>query len=166
MPIDMKIPIKIPENKTKIRFMDCDPFNHLNNSRYIDYFMNAREDHILEAYNLDLYKLAEEKHLGWIVSQNRIAYLRPAKLRETVVIQSCIIKWRDTENLVEMRMWDEEKKHLKAIMWTNFVHFNLKTQRPAMQSEELKQLFKLIEIPVEEGITFEDRIKQVKNEKQ
>jgi acyl-CoA thioester hydrolase len=33
---------KVPESEALIRFPDCDPFNHLNNSRYIDYFINAR----------------------------------------------------------------------------------------------------------------------------
>ncbi len=31
-------------SKTKIRFQDCDPFNHLNNAAYINYLINARED--------------------------------------------------------------------------------------------------------------------------
>lgn len=38
---------KIIESKVKIRFPDCDPFNHLNNSKYIDYFINAREDQLI-----------------------------------------------------------------------------------------------------------------------
>ena len=29
-----------------VRFQDCDPFGHLNNARYIDYFLNARQDQI------------------------------------------------------------------------------------------------------------------------
>jgi acyl-CoA thioester hydrolase len=30
----------ILESKAIIRFSDCDPFNHLNNSSYINYFFN------------------------------------------------------------------------------------------------------------------------------
>ena len=33
---------KNPESKVVVRFPDCDPFNHLHNSRYIDYYLNAR----------------------------------------------------------------------------------------------------------------------------
>ncbi len=33
---------KEPETQIVIRFQDCDPFGHLNNARYIDYFVNAR----------------------------------------------------------------------------------------------------------------------------
>ena len=38
------------ESTTKIRFQDCDPFRHLNNARYTDYFMNAREDQLAQFY--------------------------------------------------------------------------------------------------------------------
>ncbi len=42
---------KTPEVLTSqaiIRFQDCDPYAHLNNGRYLDYFMNAREDQCVE----------------------------------------------------------------------------------------------------------------------
>ena len=57
---------KIFESECLIRFSDCDPFNHLNNSRYIDYFINAREDHLLAYHDFNLYDLAKEKKLGWV----------------------------------------------------------------------------------------------------
>ncbi|MGB0837938.1 MAG: acyl-CoA thioesterase, partial [Flavobacteriaceae bacterium] len=46
---------QVLHNVSRIRFQDCDPFNHLNNGKYIDYFVNAREDHLLEFYNLNLF---------------------------------------------------------------------------------------------------------------
>ena len=49
---------KLWESKALIRFPDCDPFNHLNNARYIDYFINAREDHIIANLNFNIYHFA------------------------------------------------------------------------------------------------------------
>ena len=37
-------------SKAKIRFIDCDPIGHLNNSKYLDYMLNAREDHVEDYY--------------------------------------------------------------------------------------------------------------------
>jgi len=45
---------KLLTKLVKIRFQDCDPFNHLNNSKYIDYFINTREDQLLEYYGLEI----------------------------------------------------------------------------------------------------------------
>ncbi len=40
---------KLWESKVLIRFSDCDPFNHLNNARYIDYFINAQPSPSLQS---------------------------------------------------------------------------------------------------------------------
>ena len=52
----MNLP-KIVSSQTKIRFQHCDPFNHLNNGSYIDYFMNHREDQLIMHYDIDIYKM-------------------------------------------------------------------------------------------------------------
>ncbi len=75
----------------KIRFHDCDPFNHLNNSKYIDYIMTARGDQLLENYNLDIYRFARENGLAWVTAQTQIAYLSPARVMEEVVISTMLL---------------------------------------------------------------------------
>lgn len=153
---------KILESQALIRFPDCDPFNHLNNSRYIDYFINAREDHLWKAYNFNVYHYAKQHGKSWVVGQNQIVYLKPAMLMETVTIQSTILEMRERDILVELTMWDKDKTHLKALHWVNFVHFNLTTQRSDVHSQELMDYFKPFENPLPEKISFEERVKQVK----
>jgi YbgC/YbaW family acyl-CoA thioester hydrolase len=155
--------VKRPESIVIIRFPDCDPFNHLNNSRYIDYFINAREDHLLSHYQFSPYEYASQKLLSWVVTQNQIAYLRPATLMEKVVIQSHVLKFAQRDILVEMTMWDESKKTLKAIIWTTFTHFNFKTQRSEIHSEELAGKFKHLENELPREISFEERVKELKS---
>ncbi|HKP96885.1 MAG TPA: thioesterase family protein [Fibrobacteria bacterium] len=48
------------ESIVTVRFQDCDPFGHLNNARYIDYFTNAREDQLIRYYDFDIYKLGKD----------------------------------------------------------------------------------------------------------
>ena len=76
------------ESSHLIRFPDCDGFNHLNNARYLDYFINAREDQVWDAYDINIYHMAKAEGKSWVVGSNQIAYLKPAMLMETVVIQS------------------------------------------------------------------------------
>lgn len=40
------------ESKVDIRFQSCNLFNHLNNSRYINYIITARGDLLLKRYGL------------------------------------------------------------------------------------------------------------------
>ena len=151
------------ESKTLIRFPDCDPFNHLNNARYIDYFINAREDHIMANLNFNIYHYATQNGMGWVVSKNQIAYLRPALLMETVLIDSTILRADIREVLVEMKMWNERKDKIKSVLWSNFVHINMKTHKPENHSIELMELFKPFENPLPQQLSFDERVEQVKS---
>ena len=102
-------------------------FNHLNNSKYIDYFMNAREDQLSENYNLNIFKMASEEGLSWVISSNQICYLNPAHLMEPILIDSQLIAYTSKSLMVELRMWDEGQSKLKSVLWANFVHYNLET---------------------------------------
>ena len=77
---------------------------------------------------------------------------------ETVIIESQLIYF-DTSNLKsEMRMYNEDKTQLKAIIWCGFVHFNLRTQKRDTHSEAMMELFNNILKPLDASI-FEERIK-------
>lgn len=158
----MKKLAKIIESKVRVRFPDCDPFNHLNNSRYIDYIINAREDQLLESYEFDLYRLAKEQGISWVVAQNQIAYLLPAMLMETVTIESKLLSFDDKSLVVEALMWDEHKTALKAILWTKLVHYDLKINRSTIHSDDLKTFFSEIVNPLSESVSFDERVESLK----
>lgn len=149
---------RTPSSLMTVRFQDCDPFNHLNNGRYVDYFLNAREDHLLEHYGLDIYKVARETGLSWVVSTNQIAYLRPAVLMERVRIESQLIAYGPRFVQVELRMWNEAHTELKAFCWMAFVHYDLRAQKTATHSEQYMELFHTLHLPMEES-DFNARMK-------
>lgn len=157
---------KLPESEVKIRFPDCDPFNHLNNSKYIDYIINAREDHLLNYYDFDLHKIAKEKGISWVVAQNQIAYLAPAVLMETVTIQTRLISFDDKTLLMEASMWDKSKTRLKAVLWSKFTHFNLRTMRSEIHSSDFMDLFNQLHNPLQEVVSFEERVRLLRQTKQ
>lgn len=153
---------KVWESKCLIRFPDCDPFNHLNNARYIDYFINAREDHIMAHLNFNIYHFAAQQGLGWVVSKNQIVYLRPAFLMETVVIDSTILRLGERNLLVEMKMWNERKDKLKSVLWSHFVHINIKTQKPENHAQQLLNTFRPFENPLPSIVNFDERVEQLR----
>lgn len=155
---------KVLESKAKIRFQDCDPFNHLNNASYINYMINAREDQIEKYYDLDIFEMAKHQGISWVVGTNQIAYIKPALLMEDVIIDSQLIFYNENELHVEIKMWNAHKTELKAIMWSTFVHFNLLKQKRWNHNDQLMELFQSILNPV--GVKrFEERIFQLKPKK-
>lgn len=156
---------KVLESKMKIRFHDCDPFNHLNNSRYIDYIVTARGDQLLDNYNLDIYRLAMEKATGWVSAQTQISYLIPAFLMEEVTIQTQLLAYSEKSLLVEGLMWNNDKTELKAVMWSKLVHFHLSNKKSHSHSAELMQLFEQVVNPLNQEGDFDTRIKNLKSKK-
>ena len=153
---------KLLTSQATVRFQDCDPYGHLYNSKYIDYFMNAREDQVLEHYDLDIYRQIKTVGLGWVVVQNQIAYLEPANLMERVRITSKIIQYTKRVLTVELQMLRETSDQLKSMMWTTFVHYNLKTKSSATHSQEYMEMFAEVHFPVPEQ-QFDQRLAAVKN---
>ncbi len=149
--------IKEPEALYTIRFNDCDPFGHLNNASYINYFMNAREDHLVQTYNLHLKDYAA-KGLGWVVVQHQIAYLKPALVAEKIYIFSRVLEFSPHHIMVEMWMTDEQKKKIKSFLWSKFVHIDLKTGRKAEQDAGLMKLLSEVTVEHDAAETFEQRI--------
>lgn len=142
--------------KTKIRFQDCDPFNHLNNSKYIDYFLNAREDQLIEHYELDVYEEATKRGISWVVGSNQIMYLNPAENMENVLIESQLIKYSSRNLTVEMTMWNEYQTQIKAFIWVSFVHFNLLAKKTHSHEQRFVDLFEKVVLPVEQE-SFQER---------
>lgn len=147
-----------PESKLIVRFQDCDPFRHLNQSRYLDYFVNAREDQLREHYGLDIYKFAMENGAGWMVVRNQIAYLRQVMVNEIVLIQTHVIEY-DLQNVtVEMIMWDEHKVRPKALLWATFAYVNMQEGKRANHSEDIMEFYRRIKFTSGEPQTFDQRV--------
>ncbi len=155
--------MKVLESKMKIRFHDCDPFNHLNNSRYIDYIMTARGDQLIDNYDLDIYQLAREQGISWVTAQTQISYFSPALIMEEVIIETQLIGFTEKSLHVEALMWNQDKSSIKALMWAKLVHYNLKLQKSHVHQESLMNFFGKVlnALPVE--MNFEERTRSIKN---
>ncbi|MDX5480218.1 MAG: acyl-CoA thioesterase [Hymenobacteraceae bacterium] len=152
------------ESEVLIRFEDCDPFGHLNNGRYIDYFLNAREDQLLENYNLDIYAIIKNTGKAWVVASNQIAYLREVKFMERVKVRTCLRWFTGSDLLMEGQMLDKETGAIKSVIWTRFAYVDIRKGQKAEHSEELVKLFSAVALEGEgkAGTVFEERVRQLK----
>jgi acyl-CoA thioester hydrolase len=69
----------------------------------------------------------------------------------------------EREVFVEMKMWNERKDKLKSVLWSNFVHINMKTQKPESHSKELIEMFLPFENPLPSPMSFDERVEQLRN---
>ncbi len=152
---------KNPNSVYKIRFNDCDLFGHLNNSRYLDYLINAREDHLIEHYNLDLTEYYKND-LAWLVGSHEILYQRPAVYNELVAVQSALLCVNNHYLHLETIMMNEKQNHLKAIMRTMLIPISTKTGRKIAHSDEFMIWAKTIETTaINSTENLQERVKAI-----
>jgi acyl-CoA thioester hydrolase len=149
MHVDQALPKEL-ESTAVIRFQDCDPFGHLNNARYIDYFMNARQDQVGEHYGISFF--GEGIQASWVVSKCEIAFLAPARLMETVLIRTRLIHASESILVVEGLMFDSAGQQLKTVAWVTFTYISVATARRTQHTDELMNLFRAVLV----GDTFDE----------
>ena len=158
------LPIEL-ESSALVRFQDCDPYGHLNNARFVDYFMNARADQLRAHYDFDIFGWGKHTGENWVVSKTQIAYLWPAGIMEEVRIRTRLILADDHRLVVEGIMIDTTGKHVKALCWIEFTYVNMQTGRTAKHPDDLLAFLQSVEY---EGVfgntTFDERIGAVKTE--
>lgn len=91
-----------------VRFQHCDPLGHLNNSMYIDYFLNAREDQLSAHYQLDIYQHSKTEGKAWVVAAHQILYKRPVNALDKIVIESALLAYDNKSLKVKFEMKKEE----------------------------------------------------------
>ncbi len=132
------------ESTTVVRFQDCDPFQHLNNARYIDYILNAREDQLAKFYNFSIFGHGQATNASWVVTKHQIAYLVPASVMEEVIIKTRLIQMTDSTLVIEGIMFDKNIKRPKAIAWMEFTYISLATGRTVKHPDDLMALFSAV----------------------
>lgn len=147
----------------KIRFIDCDPLGHLNNVRYLDYMLNAREDHVEEFYGFTYEEYTKKTGCTWVTIQNEIAYLKELKYNTHVVITSKTIDIQDRTSKVEMIMKSLDGKTVYAVFWLSVIYFNVKTRRSEVQPKELVDKFSKHFVKLEEK-DFQARVKTLRSQ--
>jgi acyl-CoA thioester hydrolase len=157
---------KITESKAIIRFQDCDPLQHLNNSKYFDYYFNAREDQVAKLYGFKFSEIFKNFRTSWVVYQHQIAYLRPANVSEWIKIFSRVIYFDNDTLITEYFMTDDDKQELKNVMWTTSKYISVETgKRTPHQQYVLDYLSAICEKDIDfKNLNFNERIKQIKQE--
>lgn len=158
--------VRTPETTHRVYFQDCDMLGHLNNARYLDYFLNAREDQVARHYALNMGQLAREQNGGWVITKHHLSYLRPARQGETVRIRTQLIHFDNSNLVVEMQMLNEDGQKLKAVLWSEMAFVRVDSGVRTDHSDELMDMLEQLDV---EGIDydpdgFDERVRSLRKE--
>jgi YbgC/YbaW family acyl-CoA thioester hydrolase len=143
--------------QTKIRFVDCDPIGHLNNAKYIDYMLNAREDHVEAQFGFSYEQYTQKTGCTWIAIQNEIAYLKELRYNTQVNITSRLIDINERISKIEVTITNLDNTITHAVLWASAIYFNMKTRKSELlPSEDYLFYQSFINSPPEQN--FSDRV--------
>jgi YbgC/YbaW family acyl-CoA thioester hydrolase len=152
-----------PETTAWIDFQDCDPFGHLNNTKYLNYIMHARTQQLKSVYGFDIYDHTQKTGNGWVVATTQLAHLAPAKYNETVRIQTRLMHKDKFRIVPEAVMTSEDGERLHAVAWIEFVYVNISRGRPVKYENDLGDFLASICISDFEWApeNFSSRVKEI-----
>ncbi|QNH62640.1 acyl-CoA thioesterase [Hymenobacter sediminicola] len=158
--------VRTPETTHRIHFQDCDMLGHLNNARFLDYFLNAREEQVIQHYSLNMGKLAREQNGAWVITKHHVSYLRPANHGELVRIRTQLIHFDNSNLVVEMQMLSEDSQRLKALLWSEMAFVAVKSGTRSEHSDELMDLLEKLDVDEidYDPDGFDDRVRMVRKQ--
>jgi acyl-CoA thioester hydrolase len=158
--------IQTPETTYRVHFQDCDMLGHLNNARYLDYFLNAREDHTTEHYQLNMGEIAREQKAGWVITKHHISYLKPARQGVRVRILSQLIHFDNSNLVLEMQMRSEDGLRLLALLWSEMAFVSMPAGTRTDHSNAMMDLLEQLDVDTVEYDPdgFDERVKAVRQE--
>ena len=147
----------------KVRFSDCDPIGHLNNVKYLEYMLNAREDHVESGYGFTYEEYTKRTGCTWVTLQNEIAYLKEVRYNAKVMITSKTIDLGDRLSKVEILMKSEDGKTIHSVLWLTVIYFNMKTRSSESHPEDTIELFQKFLVNLEEK-DFQSRVASLRKQ--
>lgn len=126
----------------KVRPDDIDMFNHVHNSVYLDYVLNARYEQ-MELY----YGMSMEKFLamgfGWVVKTVQIDYKRPLGLGDNFSVETGIISINKKGCRITFNISNLKTNKISTSGWFDFVMIDLKSGKGVEVSEEMVRLYSI-----------------------
>lgn len=86
----------------KVRWGDCDPLGHLNNTVYIRLIESGRIDYFLNVMNIDL---KPDSHEGWIMVDLKCDFKAQVHYPSTIEVNTRIIKVGNSSITVEANIY-------------------------------------------------------------
>ena len=151
---------KYIKNLQQISFQDCDPFNQLHASKYIELFTRSAEGNLLSAFQVNVFDHIQQTGRGWMIDSYQMKLFQPVSANEKVWIESKIIHFTDSTVVIELQMWNQELNTIKAAAWLNWKYYDVMSMKISKHESELKEMFEKIVVIVEDKM-FEERIKTI-----
>ncbi len=124
------------ETELNVRPDDIDMFNHVHNSKYLDYVLAARYEQMEKFYGMS-WEQFEEMGYGWVVSKVTITFKRALKMGDKMIIRTGILEMNEKGSSVQFEILNKKTKKVASDGIFEYMMIDLKTQRSCKVNAEM-----------------------------
>jgi acyl-CoA thioester hydrolase len=122
-----------------VRHHECDAHGHVHPAVYMRYAQESAFDASAAAgYDMDRY---EELDRLWLARETEIEYLHPLRYGDSVQVKTWVVDFRRVRSIRAYEFRHTDSGDLVARAFTDWVHLQLSTGRPAYISPEMRAGF-------------------------
>src|SRR5690606_1044702 len=121
---------------------DIDMFQHVHNSRYFDYVMAARYDHMKLFYGMSMEDFMKSGY-GWVVRTAHIDYKRALIMGQEFSVETGLesINPKGCRTSFEIKILDTDKVACDG--WFDYVLIDIKTGKSAKVTDEMIERYSI-----------------------
>jgi len=124
------------ETALAVRPDDIDMFNHVHNSKYLDYVLAARYEQMERCYGMSWESFAEQGY-GWVVASVTIHFKRPLKMGDQMIVRTGILEMNEKGSKVQFEIINTRTGKVASDGIFDYVMIDLSTQRSCKVTPEM-----------------------------
>lgn len=130
------------ETELRVRPDDIDMFNHVHNSKYLDYVLAARYDQMNEFYKMP-WEYFTKIGFGWVVSRVDIQFKRALRMDDVMRVRTGILTINERGCTVQFEIINKKTNKLSADGIFEYVMIDLKTNRGSKVTPEMIEAYSI-----------------------
>lgn len=130
------------ETELNVRPDDIDMFNHVHNSKYLDYVLAARYEQMEKFYGMSWEKFSEQG-FGWVVSKVTINFKRALKMGDQMIVRTGILEMNEKGSNVQFEIINKATGKVSTDGVFDYVMIDLTTQRSCKVNEEMIKAYSI-----------------------
>lgn len=130
------------ETELAVRPDDIDMFNHVHNSKYLDYVLAARYEQMERCYGMS-WQFFTDQGFGWVVAKVTISFKRPLKLGDQLLVRTGILEMNEKGSNVQFEIINKKTGKVASDGVFDYVMIDLHTQRSCKVTPEMIEAYSI-----------------------
>lgn len=123
-----------------VRPDDIDMFQHVHNSRYLDYIQAARYDQMVSCYQLSMEEFLAMGY-GWVVKKAVLNFKRPLILSDVMIVSTQVESINGTDAMIDFEIVNKRTGKICCDGKMIYTMIDLKTGRGEKIPDSIKEKY-------------------------